>query len=69
MSLKTQDSLVGRHSASVVYDLDQCPSGVLDDHRNLVCTGVYGILHKLLHHGRRSLHDLSRGDHVRYIRW
>ena len=69
MALETEHRLVRGHSATVVDDLDQGPSGVLDDYRHLVSTGIHRILHQLLHHGCRSLHDLSRGDHVRYIAW
>ena len=69
MTLEAEHRLVRRHSAAVVDDLDQGTAGILDDHGHLVCTRIHGILHQLLHHGRRSLHDLSRGDHVRYVAW
>ena len=69
MSLKAKNSLIRRHSASVVDDLDERASRVLDDHCHLVRTGIDGILNELLHHGRRSLNDLSRSDHVRNVAW
>ena len=69
MPLEAKHSLIRRHSASVVNDLDKRTSRVLDDHCHLVRTGIDGILHELLHHGRRSLNDLSRSDHVRNIAW
>ena len=67
--LETEDCLVRRHSASVVDDLDESPSCVLDDDGHLVGTGIHRVLHQLLHHGRRSLNDLSRGYHICYIAW
>ena len=69
MPFEAKHGLIRRHSASVVNDLDERTSCVLDDHGHLVRTGIDGILDELLHHGRRSLDDLSRGDHVRYIAW
>ena len=69
MALEAEHRLVRRHSAAVVDNLDQGPSRILNHDRNLVRTGVHGILHEFLHHGCRSLHDLSRGDHVRYVAW
>jgi hypothetical protein len=55
--------------AAVIDHLDQCPSGILDDHGHLIGTGIHRILHQLLYHGRRSLNDLSRSDHVCYVAW
>ena len=69
MSFKTEHSLVRRHSAAVVDDLYQGTAGILDNNRHLVCTRIDGVLHKLLHYGRRSLHDLSRSDHIGNIAW
>ena len=69
MALKAEHRLVGRHTASVVNDLDQGASGILDDHGHLIRPCIDSILHKLLHHGCRSLYDLSRGDHVGYVAW
>ena len=45
MPLEAKHGLVRRHSASVVNDLDKRTSRVLDDHGNLVRTGIDGILH------------------------
>ena len=67
--LETEHRLIRRHAAAVVNDLDERASGVLYHHSHLIRPGIYGILHELLHHGRRSLHDLSRSYHVRYIAW
>ena len=69
MPLKTQHGLVRRHPATVIYDLYESPAGILNHHRDLVCTGIHRILHQLLHYRRRSLHDLSCSYHVRYIAW
>ena len=69
VSLETEDGLVRRHSASVVDDLDESPAGILDHDGNLIRSCIHSILHQLLHHGCRPLHDLSRGDHIRYIAW
>ena len=69
MALEAEHRLVRRHSASVVDDLDQGPSRILDHDRDLVSICIDCIFHELLHHGCRSLDDLSRGDHVRYVAW
>ena len=65
--LETEHGIVRIHPLAVVYDLDQSPSRVLDYHRDLFRPRIYGILHKFLHHGSRPLHNLSRGDHIRYV--
>ena len=67
MPFKAQNGLVRRHSATVVNDLNQGPSGILDHHGNLVGSGIHGILHQLLHHRSRSLNDLSGSNHICYI--
>ena len=69
MPLKTQHCLIRRHSATIVDHLYQRPARILNDYGHLIGTGIHGILHKFLHHGCRSLNDLSRSDHVCYITW
>ena len=69
MPLKTKDSLVRRHSATIVNNLNQGPAGILDDYSHLIGTGIDRILHEFLHHGCRSLNDLSRSDHICHITW
>ena len=69
MTLEAEHSLIRRHSATVVDDLNECTAGILDHYSDLVRTGIHGILHELLHHGCRPLHDLSRSYHVCYVTW
>ena len=69
MALETKDSLVRRHSATIVDYLDKGSSRILDNYCNLVSSGIDSILHELLHHGCRSLNDLSRSDHVCDVAW
>ena len=67
MPLETEHGLIRRHSAPVVNDLYECPSGILNDHGHLICPCIYGILNQLLHHRRRSLNDLTCSYHIGYI--
>ena len=67
VSLEAEHGIVWIHSLPVVDDLDQSPSGVLDYHRDLISSGIHGVLYKLLHDRSRPLHDLSRRDHIRYV--
>ena len=69
MTLKTEHRLIGRHSATIINDLYKGSSGILDYYSHLVGSCIHGILNEFLHHGCRSLHNLSRGDHIRYITW
>ena len=69
MPFKTENRLIGRHSATIIDDLYQGSACVLNDYSDLISSGIDGILHQLLDHGCRSLHDLSRGYHVSYIAW
>ncbi len=67
MPFKTKHGLVGRHPATIVYNLHKSTAGILNHDRDLVRTGINCILHKFLHHGGRPLHDFPRGNHIRYI--
>ena len=67
MTLEAQDGLVRGHSLTVVNDLDEGPSCVGDVHDDFFSPGIHSILHQFLHNGSRTLHDLSRCDHIRDI--
>ena len=64
VSLEAQHSLVGSHSASVVYNLDQCSPGIGQDHRHLGGAGIHRVLHQLLDYGGRPLDDFARRYHI-----
>ena len=51
MPLKTEQGVRCVHAAAVVDDLDQRPSGILDNDRNPGRSGVHGILHQFLDDG------------------
>ena len=67
MSLETQDSLIGRHPASVVNYLYESPSTVGNDYGNIVGPCVHRILHQFLDHGSRSLHDFPCRYDIGYV--
>ena len=48
VSLEAQHSLVRSHSAAIVNDLYQCPSGIGQYHRDLVRSCIHCILHQFL---------------------
>ena len=66
--LEAEHGIDRAHAAAVVDDLQQGAAGVGHDHGDLGRAGIDGILHQLLHHGRRPLYDLARGDHVGDLR-
>ena len=64
MPLKRQHGIVAHHAATVVGNLDQLlPAGLHAD-LNSRCARVERVLQHLLHHRRRPLHHLARGDLV-----
>ena len=68
VALEAEHGVHARHAAAVVDDLQERASRVGHDHGDLRRARVHGVLHELLHHGRGSLHDLARGDHVGDLR-
>ena len=59
--------LVGGNAAAVVGDPDQGHAPVLDLHRQLVRSGVDGVLHQLLHHGGGALDHFTGCDQVGHV--
>ena len=68
VALEAEHGVHRAHAAAVVDDLDERAPGVGHDDGDLARARVHGVLHQLLHHGRRPLHDLARGDHVGNLR-
>ena len=66
--LEAEHGVHRAHAAAVVDDLQERAPRIGHDHGNLRRARVDGIFHQLLHHGRGSLHDLARGDHVGDLR-
>src|SRR5574344_1294133 len=69
MALKAQDGIRRTHAATIVNNLYQSSSCIRDHNAHMCSAGVYGILHKFLDHGGRSLDHLPRGYHVCYLYW
>ena len=59
MALKTEGSLLRCHAASVVNNLNEGTAAVVYYNNNGGCTGIYGILHKLLDNIARALDNLT----------
>ena len=56
--------LIRRNPFPVIRNPDQRGAALLNLHRNGVGSRVDGVLHQLLHHGRRPLNHLSRRDFI-----
>ena len=59
MALKGQTRVGGRHTLSVVDDLDGRAPGIQHDDADVAGTGVHGVLHQLLDDGSRALDNLA----------
>ena len=64
-----QNSLIRRHPAAVVDDLDDGASCILYNDAYLARTGVHCVLHQFFDHRRRPLHHLSGGYHIGNVAW
>ena len=69
VSFETQHRLIRRHAAPVVYDLDQCSSGVGENHCYLRGSCIHSVFHEFLDCRCRSLYDLAGSYHIRYVAW
>ena len=47
------------NAAAIIRYPDQGQSAIFDLDSNCVCSGIYGILHKLLYHTGRPLNNFS----------
>ena len=68
VALERQRHIFGRHATSVVRDAHIADAAVLDLDGDLLCACVDGILHQLLDHGGRSVHDLTCGNEVCHLK-
>ncbi|MNC14407.1 hypothetical protein D3C75_621840 [compost metagenome] len=60
MALERPFQIIRTDAAAVIRNPDQSESAVLHGNVNPGASGIDGILHQLLHHGGRTLHNLSR---------
>ena len=54
---------------SLVDNLDQSLSRVLDDDADIAGPGIDCVLKQFLDRRRRSLHDFACSDEIGYVRW
>ena len=66
VTLEAEHGVRGAHTAAVVYHLDEGAPGVGNYHVHLGGSGIHGVLHQLLDHGRGPLYHLSGGNHIGY---
>jgi hypothetical protein len=64
VAVQRQERVLPAHPVAVVGDADLRLAAVADDHVDARGGGVQRVLHQLLHHRRRPLHHLARGDLV-----
>ena len=64
MPFEAEDSVARRHSAAVVYHLNQSSAGVGHYDFDVGGAGVDRILHQLLHYRSGPLHHFSGGYHI-----
>ena len=67
MAQESRGQLAGGNAAAIVRHPDQAHAAPLDLYHHSGGPGVDGILHQLLHHAGRPLHDLAGGDQVRHM--
>ena len=60
--------VLGAHAAAVVAYFYVCRAAAFELDRHLGCARVEGVFHKLLYHRRRTLDDLTGGDHIGHQR-
>ncbi len=62
MPFQRQPHAFGVHAVAVVFDPDQRLAAFAQQDRDPLGPGVDGVLHQLLDHARRAVHDLARRD-------
>ena len=62
MALKGHTCVDRRHAATVVHDLYQRSTGILEIDADISGSGIDGILHEFLDHRGRALYHLACGD-------
>src|SRR5947209_5549614 len=67
MALEGKHGIVAHHADAVVGDLDQLFAAGFDLYVDAARARVQRVLEQLLHHRRRTLHHLARGDLVGYV--
>ena len=61
-TLTRQADIFGGHARTVIGDLDQPPTALLDLDSNRVGAGIQGVFNEFLDHAGRSLNDLAGGN-------
>lgn len=64
MPLKGQQSIVAVHPVPIVRDADELAAARLYFHADTRCPRIQRIFEQFLHHRRRPVHHLARGDLV-----
>ena len=67
MPLKAERRILWSHAHPIVLHSDAIPARILEFHGDPGSSGIERILHKLLDHGGRPLHDLASGNLVGHM--
>ena len=68
VALDRQDRVLAAHPLPVVDEAHHRPPAALQEHVDSLRPGIQRVLEQLLHHRRRALDDLARGDAVDRLR-
>ena len=64
MALDREAQLLGIHAVTIIGDLDQGATAILQRHIDAPRPGIDGVFHQFLDRGSRPLDDLAGGDAV-----